>query len=369
MRALSPGYTSEVDTVDEQGWYQVLQDFSDANLHQTYAYGLVRCGRRNMSHLILKKGGDIVAAAQARIVKLPLINLGVASIGPGPLWRRGSSEPDLEVFRQIVRALHNEYVCKRGLAIRLYPNFFNDDAPCFSAVLAEEGFSRSLRGARKRTILMDLSPSLDDLYGGMRRKWRQRLKLANRRHLELIEGTNEDLFETFLGIYREMLLRKGFVTFVDINRYRQVQTRLPENFKMIIMLCRSAEGLCAGLICTTIGKSAIYLFGATSNVGMKSNGAYFLQWKLIKKLKQRGISTYDLNGIGPVRNPGTYRFKRGLSGANGRDVYVLGRFDSHSGFLSKACVNFGDCLTMIQRDFKGRVGSFGLERLRIEGAH
>ena len=46
----------------------------------------------------------------------------------------------MDTFRQAVRALRNEFVCKRGLVLRLFPLLFDDDAPCFASMLAEEGF-------------------------------------------------------------------------------------------------------------------------------------------------------------------------------------------------------------------------------------
>lgn len=367
MHRLDPSYASEVDTVEEQEWYQILQEFNDANIKQTYAAGVVACSRPNISHLILKKNGEIVAAAQARITRIPLLNVGAATIQAGPLWKRGCSEPDPEVFRQAVRALRTEYVCSRGLVLRLFPDLYSDAAPRFSSVLAEEGFSFAPRGARNRTIVMDLSPSLEELYGGLGKHWKRNLKRAHRGGLELIEGTTEDLFEAFLGIYREMVSRKKFVSFADINKFRQVQDHLPGNFKMIIMLARSAEGFCAGLVCTAIGKSATNLFRATSNSGMKSRGSHFLQWKLIEKLKESGFSTYDLDGIDPIRNPGTYNFKRGLSGKNGRDVSLLGRFDSHPGPVSHACVNLGDGLKAIRWNCRELVMGFRFASARAKG--
>lgn len=367
MHTLDPGYVPEVDTVDEDGWYRVLQEFNDASIYQTYAAGAVSCSRRNLSHLILKKGGEIVAAAQARITRLPLINVGTATIESGPLWRCGASETTLESFRQAVRALRNEFVCKRKLGLRLFPGIYNDDDPRLGMILREEGFSLIPKTAGNRTIVMDLTPPLGRLYEGLGRNWKKNLKLANKGRLELIEGTGEDLFEAFLGIYEEMVSRKKFVSFADINKYRQVQTRLPENFKMIIMLAKSDEGICAGLICPAIGQSAISLFGATSNIGMKSHGSYFLQWKLIEKLKELGLSTYDLGGIDPVANPGTYKFKKDLGGTNSREVYHLGRFDSHPGPVSCACVNLGDGVKVIQRNFKQFVGEFRLESTGAKG--
>jgi hypothetical protein len=367
MHALGPGYTAEVDTVGEQEWYQVLQEFNDANINQTYAAGMVACSRRNISHLILKKNGEIVAAAQARITRIPLLNVGVATIQAGPLWKRGRGEPDQDVFRQAVRALRNEYVCTRGLVLRLFPDLYSEDAPCFSSALAEEDFSLAPRGTRNRTIVMDLSPSLDEIYEGLGRHWKRNLKAANRGSLELIEGTSEELFKEFDGIYREMVSRKKFVSFADLSKFRRVQAQLPENFKMIIMLARSEGCLCAGLICTAIGKSATYLFGATSNAGMKSRGSFLLHWKLIEKLKELGFSTYDLGGIDPIRNPGTYRFKGELGGVNGRDVYLLGRFDSHPGFLSYACVNLGDGLKAIPRNCRELAAGFPFASARAKG--
>jgi Acetyltransferase (GNAT) domain len=367
MRPLDPPYTPEVDAVDEQRWYRILQEFDDANIQQTYAAGSVSCSRGNLSHLILKKNDEIVAAAQARITRIPLVNVGTATIQSGPLWRRGASKPDPEVFRQAVRALRNEYVCRRGLVLRLYPDLYSDDSPHFTSVLAEEGLPLSPNGAGNRTIVMDLGPSLDELHGGLGKNWKRNLKLANRGGLELIEGTSEDLFEAFLGIYKEMVSRKKFVSFADINKFRRMQVLLPENFKLIIMLARSDQGLCAGLICTAIGKSAAYLFGATSNAGLKSSGSYLLQWKLIEKLKERGFSTYDLDGIDPIENPGTYTYKKDLAGVNGRDVYLLGRFDSHPGPLSHAFVNLGDGLKALRRNGRELVAGFHFEGARAKG--
>ena len=83
MRALGPGYTAEVDTVNEQRWCQMLQEFDDANIYQSWPYAAVISGRRYMSHLILRKNGDITAVAQARIAKLPFIErrYGIRSMG------------------------------------------------------------------------------------------------------------------------------------------------------------------------------------------------------------------------------------------------------------------------------------------------
>lgn len=364
LRHLAPGYSSEIDTVDEATWCRLLLEFNDANIYQTWSYAAVMSGRRNMSHLILRKDDEIVAVAQARIARLPVIKVGIAYVMWGPLWRRVASKDGGEIFRQAIRALRAEYVCKRGLALRLFPMLFDLDSPSFLDILKEEGFSSLGSETRSRTILMDLTPPIEDLRAGMKPHWKRELKVAERCGLELVEGSDEAHFKTFIDIYREMVSRKQFVEPNDINKFKLIQAQLPKPLKMKVLLCRSSENICAGVICSAIGKTAVYLFGATSNAGMKSRGSYFLQWKLIEQLRNEGITVYDLNGINPEKNPGTYKFKNDLGGTNGRDACFLGRFDSHSSLLSHLCVQAGDQLRSSHRSLKAFVKSIRAGKVR-----
>jgi lipid II:glycine glycyltransferase (peptidoglycan interpeptide bridge formation enzyme) len=341
-RPLNPAYTSEIDTADEPLWSQLLSEFDDANVYQTWQYAEVLSGRRNMSEMILRKNGDIVAMAQVRIAKLPLVNVGVAYVGWGPLWRRRFPPPDPETFRQAIRALRNEFSCRRGLVLRLQPVLYTDDPKYFVAILEDEGFSATAVESPRRTILMDLSPSLDVLRAGMNPHWRRELRLAERHYLEIVEGSDDDLFGAFITMYREMVARKKFLEGNDINQFRLMQARLPKNMKFKLMLCKSAAGLCSGLVCSVIGNTALYLFGATSNAGLKSNGSYLLQWNLIQGLKEKGLTSYDLNGINPDRNPGTYKFKRDLAGVHGKEAHFMGRFETRASVLSHWCVLLGE---------------------------
>lgn len=352
MRQLRSGYASEVDAVDEQAWYQILEQFEDANIYQTWSYDEVRCGRENISHLLLRKKGDIVAVAQSRIAKLPFIKAGIAYVRWGPLWRRSNDEPDAETFRQAIRALRNEYACRRGLVLRIYPTLFDHASSCFTPILREEGFSWLGKKTRHRTLLMNLNRPLGDLREGLGPHWRRYLKVAERNGLEIVEDCEGNLFATFISIYKEMVARKRFPEPNDINEFRVIQDRLPEKFKMKVMLCRSGDKLSAGLVCSAIGNTAVYLFGATSNAGLKSRGSYLLHWKLIESLKQDRCAVYDLNGINPEANPGTFRFKRDLCGNDSKDVYFLGQFDSYTSLLSYSCVGCGDTLKTIYRTLR-----------------
>jgi len=349
MRALGAGYASEVDTVDERTWCHMLRQFDDAIICQTWSYDAVRCVREKISHLVLKEGGEIAAIAQCRIVKPPIIDAGIAYVRWGPLWRRRGIGAPVGTFRQAIRALRNEYACKRGLVVRVYPLLFDDGSSDFVSILREEGFSWLGKERRERTLLIDLSRPIEELRASLRPHWRRQLKSAERNGLEILEGSGDELFEMFTEIYRETVSRKGFLRPDDFGDFRSIQARLPDELKMRIMLCRSGQDVCAGLVCSAIGSTGIYLFGATSNSGLKSRGSYLLHWKLVEWLKHNRFAVYDLNGINPVTNPGTYRFKNDMCGEHGRDVAFFGRFESSANALSSSFVACGETLRTTYR--------------------
>ena len=359
---LMSGYRVEVDSVNEESWYRILGMFYDANIYQTWSYGALRFGSDSLSHLVLKKDDRIVAAAQVIIKAVPVLNAGIAYLYWGPLWHARDAPEDSDVFSQVLRALRNEYASRRGLVMRVLPVLYDNAPGIFPVALVQEGFENIPHGRRQRTLLIDLSMSLEDLRKGFNQKWRNCLNRAERNGLEILEGDNDELFGKFAAIYREMHSRKNFAATSDVNEFRQIQESLPKKFKMKIMICLQAGEPAAGGIFSAIGTTGVYMFGATGSKGMNSNGSYLIQWKAIEWLKNANCCRYDLHGIDPVKNPGTYKFKAGLCGNNGHEVQFLGQFDAHDSLLSFFSVRCGDALKVQQKKIKNvlnRLGAVG----------
>lgn len=365
---LAEGFHCEVDTVDEAAWYEVIERFDDASIYQTWAYDEVRCGRDNISHLLLKKNNEVIAAAQSRIVKVPFLKIGIAYVRWGPLWRRKDIEADPDVFRQAIRALRNEYASRRGLVLRLYPALFHKESSCLAPVLFEEGFTLQPQQKPDQTIILDVSRPLEDLRKGLRSHWRRNLKAAEKNELEVIETSDVRSFQQFVPMYKEMVGRKKFLEPNDIEEFLNIQQRLPDRFKMKIMLARAGGETCAGLISSAIGQTAIYLFGATSDAGLKRRGSYLLQWRLVEELNQSGLKAYDLHGIDSIRNPGTYRFKADLCGDNGREESFLGKFQSRGSLFSDWFVAFAEGARTMYGKMRKIVAMRGDNRAK-EGTH
>ncbi len=338
---LDAGYTIEVSHLSEPVWHRLLEDFTDANLYQTWAYGDVTSSHTN-----------VVAIAQVRIARLPLIPVGIAYVLWGPLWKRSIDPPSTNVFRQAIRALRNEFVCNRGLTLRLYPVLYQTDSPDFAAILGEEQFAPLTSFGSTRTIVMDLRPSLDDLRAHLGPDWKRNLKAGEKASFDIIQGSDENTFRTFVSMYREMVSRKHFAEPNNLTTFQSLQHRLPEQCKMTVAISGTGGQPCAGIVCSILGHTAVYLFGATTTAGLRARGcSHILHWHMIKHLKELGIQQYDLNGINPDKNPGPYKFKSDLAGAHGTDVHFLGRFDAHGSRLTRYAVHSGD----IWRRAHGRV--------------
>ncbi|MDM8546234.1 GNAT family N-acetyltransferase [Candidatus Venteria ishoeyi] len=353
MAPLAETYQLEVDSIAETNWYQLLEQFTDASLYQTWAYGKVRWGEDNLSHCVLKQGDNIVAAAQLRIMRLPVLPGGIAYLRWGGLWQSKNQPPNPEHFRQMSRALRDEYAKKRGLLLRILPNI-RDDAAAQEQIdiLAQENYQRKPLAEGGRTLYVDLSLSEEALRAALKPRWRNYLKRAEKLGFELIEGSSDELYEQFQAAYRQMHQRKQFVEYVDIEEYRDMQQALPPNFKMHVMLCRLDGEIQAAIICAAAGDMGIYALGATSDEGLKNRASYLLHWNMLLWLQQQGYRWYDLGGINPDKVPGTAQFKYGLAGKQGVDAYPIGQFDYCSQPLSCISVALADKLRMLYRKLK-----------------
>lgn len=327
---MDSGWQVEVDRTTPSEWSQMLDLFDDANLYQTWSYGEIRWGAQSLSHLVLKRAGEVQALAQVRIIRPTPFKFGMAYLRWGPLHKRRERPYDLEVLACMANALEQEYVGKRKLFLRILPNVFAN-TPCatnFQSAFGRFKVETPQKNDHYRTFLVDLSPSIEELRKRLDKKWRNQLSAAEKKSLQIRGGYDEDLYRTFCNIYYQMRNRKGFETTVDVEEFGRIQQNLPESHRMQVLICEDNGVPVAGLVASAMGDSAIYLLGATSDDGLKSKGAYLLQWAMIKWLKERGIRWYDLGGIDPERNPGVYHFKKGFSGADVTQIDPLVACDS-----------------------------------------
>jgi lipid II:glycine glycyltransferase (peptidoglycan interpeptide bridge formation enzyme) len=322
---LDPVWQIEVDRATRAEWSSMLDLFDDANIYQTWSYGAVRWGRKNLSHLVLKHNGEVAGMAQIRIIRPTRFNFGMAYLRWGPLCHRRGRELDAEAASYMARALQEEYVSKRGLLLQILPNVFVGSPRAETFQSAFSRFTQEPRTSANtyRTFVLDLAPSIEELRRNLDKKWRNQLTRSEKNGLKIVTGNATDEYRTFCQMYAQMRKRKAFETTVDVEEFRRLQEDLPEPHRMRVLICEQDGLPVAGLVASAMGNSAIYLLGATSDDGLEAKGAYLLQWTLIQWLKESGFQWYDLGGINPEGNPGVYLFKRGLSGNDASQLTPL----------------------------------------------
>ena len=329
-----------------EGWSNMLREFDDASIYQTWAHELVHWGERHMNHHIVKKNDTVAAIAQVRVFRVPGVNAGIAYVLRGPLWQKRGEKRDPDVFRHAIRGLKQHYVTQQGLLLRIAPNVVEDEGGPLADILLAEGFVQGENTNSLRTVMLDLSPSMDDLYRNLRYGWRRGFRKTLKYAFSFETGTTEELFDTLVGIYREMHGRKRFIRYVDIEKFRRMQSLLPQPLKMHITICSLEGKPVAGGVCDLSGNRALLVFLASTRRALETHAAYAFIWHQMQWLKERGIHGFDLGGVDPRTNPGGYQFK---SGSGGRDARFMSCFEACANPASYHLVH---CVQMLRMNYR-----------------
>jgi len=343
----------EVDCVDRDEWYAILDDFDDANMFQTWDFGRVAHPDRTLSHVVIRDGAIPIAAAQVLLRRVPGIG-GMALVMWGPMWRRRGRPADPTVLHDALRALKAEYVERRGLMLRVVPCIAEgrgaDEA---IAIFESLGLRRNERATPYRTLILDVTPDEAGIRANMLKEWRRNLTKAEKLDIEITEGTDPAIFATIDDFFVELQRRKGFTAF-DSRIISNVHRALPENRKMRAFLARVDGKPVAGVVVSMFGSTGQMQNSATSVAALTLNVSYVLQLRAALWVKSMGGLRYDLHGANAENNPGVYRFKRGLVGKNACDTVHIGTFESAGPFASRLLVEGGETMRSLMRKAQGR---------------
>jgi len=337
-------YSPSVDSIDKADWTEILEQFDDATLFQTWEYESVRWAEHRLSHIVLEREGAPVAAAQVRVVQMPLLKCGVAYVYSGPLWRRRGETPNPEIFRAILLALRREYAEKRGLLLRVVPNEIQRKDGLARQALNQTGFHRLGSLKPYRSFLVDLQQEEEAIIGNFTPRCRNKLRRVIKKHLETEVGTSDELFKEFMYVYCLMRQRKQFEERIDVQDFAQVQSQLTEPLKMPIVVCRCDGQPVAAAVCAAVGNTANLLLLATSELALKLNASILAVWHGMLEMKSRGVRYFDFGGVDPEDNPGGYMFK---SCFGGEEIFHVGTYEVCDRALSGVVTHGGENLRNI----------------------
>ncbi|MCD4761478.1 peptidoglycan bridge formation glycyltransferase FemA/FemB family protein [bacterium] len=190
-----------------------------------------------------------------------------------------------------------------------------------------KGLKKTIDLQPKKTILLNLRLSEDELLKDMHQKTRYNIRLAGRKGVIASETDVSD-FEIFWKLMQATVERDGFRS-----HSKGHYERLIDFDKKTIRFFRAKyEGrIIAVSIVSFFGDTATYLHGGSANIHRHVMAPYILQWQAIKTAKKEGCKFYDLYGVDEKKWPGVTRFKRGFGG---KEVKNSGTYDlAYSAFM------------------------------------
>lgn len=153
------------------------------------------------------------------------------------------------------------------------------------------------------TIVIDLKKSEETLFAELSQSGRQGVRKALKASItvqEITKNTSDFFAKKCYPILEETGSRDKFGIH-PLTTYTTMLESLPEEAKLFV--AGGDEDVQAWAIITEYDGQALYYYGASNAKSRETHAAYALQWEVIKTLKDRSCTTYDLMGIAGKHYP------------------------------------------------------------------
>lgn len=186
-----------------------------------------------------------------------------------------------------------------------------------------------------RTILIDISGDEDAIMARMNQGTRRKIRQAYKKGATYYTASVDDVSQ-----FGQMMQTTGDRNDFGVHGpayYRMAYDLFAPDDACLFMAEHDGDIL-AGNMAFAVGKTAWYLYGASSNTKRNLMASYGVQWEAIRWAKERGCTHYDMWGVPDEDEPtleaefqersdglwGVYGFKRGFGG---QVVRSLGAWD------------------------------------------
>ena len=166
-----------------------------------------------------------------------------------------------------------------------------------------------------RTIWIDLSGGREAVSRNLDKQWRYGVGRAQRMGVTVDCSPGETDLAEFFALCRSISERKHF----DLPGSSALMQRLLSgsnpDVEARLFLARYRGRLGAGAFVIRCGRSLHFFWGATDRGAADARVGEAVQWAVIEWGLEQGCTRYDLEGVDPAANPGTYAFKKKMGGA------------------------------------------------------
>ena len=171
------------------------------------------------------------------------------------------------------------------------------------------------RNQNRQTIQIDLSLGESQLLKNLDSQWRYGIRKARKMGLEVRFTEEDDEIGQFFNLCEKIGKMKAFAVPGSRELLLKLIHSLPSRaVEVRFFAARSEANLAGGVVVMRCGENIHYLWGGIDRDYSKFRPGEAVQWAVIEWGLAAGCKVYDLEGIDPIKNPGTYKFKKKMGG-------------------------------------------------------
>ncbi|MFN8486463.1 MAG: peptidoglycan bridge formation glycyltransferase FemA/FemB family protein [Caldilineaceae bacterium] len=275
--------------IDDCTWDAFVASHPAAHILQTSAWGALKGQFEWRPGRVALQATDKTIQAGSLLLYRRVWGLTLAYAPKGPLtnWQ------DRSQTNALLAEINAE--CKRhGAALlKIEPDL--PDTPVNRALLASYGFRPSQQTVQPpSTLLLDINGAESAILDRMKSKWRYNIRLADRKGISVREAGRGDL-PAFNALMATTGQRDGFAVH-SADYYTRAFDLFTPKYAAFLFAEFEQQPL-AALVVFALGKTAWYLWGASSDRERNRMPNHALQWAAMRWARARGATLYDFWGI------------------------------------------------------------------------
>ncbi len=313
--AETPPLRLTVERVAPTEFDRIIASFDGAAQEVTASFASARWPGMLLEPVLFSHQGRRLAAALVMIWRIPIAGCGVAVSKWGPVLANETA-PDREaIYGAALDSLIAEYATRRRMMLSIMPRA-ETDAPLEAiAKLKARGFWLGTPFPFPDFYFARVRLQDSQQRKGFGQKWRYHLGKSEKHGLQFEAATPADL-PRFQRLYDAMSKRKRFPDFSAYQTLPHVLANSPEAIRPRLFFVTKDGRDVAGAVIFVAGRTAAYLYGATSEEALPLRAGYFMHARILSWLRDNTRAEwYDLGGSDGFR--GLHQFKKGMVGSAG----------------------------------------------------
>ncbi|MBX3011085.1 MAG: peptidoglycan bridge formation glycyltransferase FemA/FemB family protein [Caldilineaceae bacterium] len=320
-----PRLTSEL-VATKQAWQQTLASLPTPHVLQSWEWGAIKGQTEWVAErLALRQGNETRGAFQFLSRQpIPALPLRIGYIPKGPVidWQ------DFDLVEAALAQIEAHARARNCIFVKIDPDVREDTTAgrIVLHTLARRGWRFSDDQIQfKNTAVSELRGDEAALLERVKSKWRYNIRLAERRGVQIRQGTSADL-PAFYQLYAEtgqrdhFLIRPFAYYRATWESFLAAQAEADNPAGGLLLLAEHAEETAplAALFLFRYGQRTWYFYGASSDRRRRDMPNYLLQWEAMRWALLQGCTSYDWWGAPTdLADPtdqlqGVWQFKQGF---------------------------------------------------------